>query len=134
MGLSDEVFEAVLAMKRFNYEYIYHSPLLKGYHRYFHRLLSLIVNYLDDLFITYGFDYPMYESEKNMLAAGFSNYIRDMANSYQQREGGYDNLIIDYVAGMSDTFALDCADEILKPTHLNDDIERSLTGKWFDVR
>jgi len=134
VGLSDEVFEAVLAMKRFNYEYIYHSPLLKGYHRYFHRLLSLIVNYLDDLFITYGFDYPMYESEKNMLAAGFSNYIRDMANSYQQREGGYDNLIIDYVAGMSDTFALDCADEILKPTHLNDDIERSLTGKWFDVR
>ncbi len=134
VGLSDEVFEAVLTMKKFNYEQIYHSPLLKGYHRYFRRLLSLIVNYLDELFSTYGFDSPSYESEKNMLAAGFSNYIRDMGDSYRQREGGYDNLIYDYVAGMSDTFALDCADEILKPTHLNDDIERSLTGKWFDVR
>ncbi len=134
ISLSDEVYEAVIEMKKFNYEHIYHSPLLKGYHRYFRRLLSLIVSYLSDIFESYAFEYARYEEEKNMLAAGFSNHIRDMAESYQKREGNYDNMIFDYVAGMSDTFALDCADEILKPNHLNDDIERSLTGKWFDVR
>ncbi len=134
ISLSNGVYEAVLEMKKFNYENIYHSPILKGYHRYFHRLLSLIVTYLSDIFSEYELDYTRYQEEKNMLAAGFSNYVHDTSESYLKREGNYENLIFDYVAGMSDTFALDCADEILKPTHLNDDIERSLTGKWFDVR
>ncbi len=134
VSLSDEVYQAVLEMKKFNYEHIYHSEILKGYHRYFRRLLSLIVTYLSDLFETHRFEFAQYREEKNMLAAGFSNYVHDMRSSYEQREGSFDNLVFDYVAGMSDTFALDCADEILKPNHLNDDIERSLTGKWFDVR
>ena len=46
---------------------------------------------------------------------------------------GKNRLIFDYVAGMSDNFALDCANEILKPEHLNDKIELSLRGKWFDA-
>ena len=42
-------------------------------------------------------------------------------------------MVIDYISGMSDNFCLDCGNEILRPEHLNQSIERSLTGKWFDV-
>jgi dGTPase len=38
--------------------------------------------------------------------------------------------VFDYVAGMSDNFCLDCADEILKPIHIGE----SAMGKWFDAR
>ncbi len=69
-----------------------------------------------------------------MLSVGFSNYLTDMKDEYQRFDGTYDRVIFDYIAGMSDNFALDCADEILKPHHLNDEIERSFTGKWFDAR
>ena len=131
---SDDIFAAVNEFKRFNYENIYLSPMLKGYKDYFTRLLSLISDYLYNLFSTYTFNTDLYMREKNMLSIGFSNYLVDMKSGYEDHDGNFDRLIFDYIAGMSDNFALDCADEILKPHHLNDDIERSFTGKWFDVR
>ena len=51
-----------------------------------------------------------------------------------EKEGTDRRMIIDYVAGMTDNFSLDSANEILKPEHLNDEINLSQTGKWFDVQ
>jgi dGTPase len=134
ISFSDEVYEALVIMKEFNYSHIYRSPMLQGYFDYFSRLIHLIVDYLEYLFKKNEFDVDAYQLEKNMLSMGFRNYLIDMKESYLEKDGNFDKLIFDYVAGMSDNFALDCADEILKPTHLNEDIERSLTGKWFDFR
>ncbi|MDD4397726.1 MAG: phosphohydrolase, partial [Sphaerochaetaceae bacterium] len=52
---------------------------------------------------------------------------------YLRCDGGYSRLVIDYVAGMSDNFCLDCANEILKPEHINESMEQLITGKWFDL-
>ena len=131
---STHCFEAISAMIAFNYANIYKSPLLEGYERYFTRLITLIVDYLKMLRETCGFDEELYASEKNMLAMGFYHHLVDMRESYLDHDGSLDRLIFDYVAGMSDNFALDCANEILKPEHLNDSIALSLTGKWFDAR
>ena len=133
IGFSDEIFEAVSVFSDFNYKYIYRSEILNGYTRYFTRLINLIVNYLEEIYSSYGLDEKGYLSEKNMLAAGFYNHIRDMQPIYIQKEGNDSRMIIDYVAGMTDNFCLDCANEILKPEHLNDEIEMSQTGKWFDA-
>ena len=51
-----------------------------------------------------------------------------------EKEGSDKRMIMDYIAGMTDNFCLDCANEILKPEHLNDEINQSQTGKWFDVK
>lgn len=131
---SDECFEAIEAMIKFNYTNIYRSPLLEGYERYFTRLLTLIVDYLNMLRESCGFTEELYASEKNMLAMGFYHHLEEMRPRYLEVDGSLDRLVYDYVAGMSDNFALDCANEILKPEHLNDSIELSLTGKWFDAR
>ncbi len=131
---SDHSFEAISAMIAFNYANIYKSHLLEGYERYFTRLITLIVDYLKMLRETCGFDEDLYASEKNMLAMGFYHHLVDMHESYLDHDGSLDRLVFDYVAGMSDNFALDCANEILKPEHLNDSITLSLTGKWFDAR
>lgn len=127
------ISEAVLAMRRFNYENIYLSPLLEGYERYFTRLLTLIVDYLQGLLDKYGFEEKAYHTEKNMLAAGFYIHLSEMYEPYMRKDGNLDRIVFDYVAGMSDNFCLDCANEILKPEHLNERIEQSLTGKWFDA-
>ena len=133
IGFSDDIFEAVSAFSEFNYKYIYRSDILNGYTRYFTRLITLIVNYLEEIYSSYGLDEKGYVAEKNMLAAGFYNHIREMYGMYIQREGSDKRMIMDYVAGMTDNFCLDCANEILKPEHLNDEIEMSQTGKWFDA-
>ena len=133
IGFSEPVFEAVEAFSAFNYEFIYRSDILNGYTRYFTRLINLIVNYLEEIYSSYALDEKGYLSEKNMLAAGFYNHIREMQMLYIEKEGSDKRMIIDYVAGMTDNFCLDCANEILKPEHLNDEIEMSQTGKWFDA-
>ena len=133
MGFSDEMYQAVLEMTEYNYRYIYKSEILAGYTRYFTRLLKLIVSYLDELVKEYGYDKKGYDEEKNMLAAGFYAHLVELKDNYQQRGEGLDRLVLDYVAGMSDNFALDCASEILTPGHLNDRIEQSQRGKWFDA-
>lgn len=134
IAFSESVFEAVLAMKEFNYRNIYLSPMLEGYGKYFSRLLKLIVDYLQGLFDRHGFDERPYQEEKNMLAVGFLLHLKEMREPYLRHDGNIDRIVFDYVAGMSDNFCLDCANEILKPDHLNERIEQSITGKWFDVR
>lgn len=134
ISFSDEVFPAVQEMISFNYRSIYKSPMLEGYERYFNRLFTLILDYLNFLLGTYGNREELYVQEKNMLAMGFYHHLMDMHEAYEERDGNASRLIYDYVAGMSDNFCLDCANEILKPEHLNDSIEHSLTGKWFDAR
>ena len=134
IGFSEPVFEAVKAFSDFNYQNIYRSKILNGYNRYFSRLLKLIVDYLEELYSSFGLDERGYMEERNMLSAGLICHIKEMYPVYMEKEGSDRRMILDYVAGMTDNFCLDCANEILKPEHLNDEIEQSQTGKWFDVK
>ena len=134
IAFSEDVYEAVRVMKDFNYKNIYLSPMLSGYHKYFTRLINLIYNYLSELLDKNGFESGPYLQEGNMLAAGFYNYVIEKKDAYMEHDGNLDRLVFDYISGMSDNFCLDAGNEILRPEHLNESIERSLTGKWFDVK
>ena len=133
ISFSDEVFPAVEALVQFNYQKIYRSRMLVGYERYFSRLIRLIVQYLEELFKANGFEQAGYLEERNMLAVAFWRHITKMRQAYLEHDGSFALMVMDYVAGMSDNFCIDCGNEILKPEHLNESIERSLTGKWFDA-
>ena len=132
---SETVYRALREMISFNYENIYCSDMLAGYERYYRRLISLIYDYLRGLIEKYEDshgDRKEFERERNMLSAGFYNYITEKRELYIQHDGNTDYLVFDYISGMSDNFCLDCGNEILRPEHLNEQIDKSLTGKWFD--
>ena len=133
LGFTEPVFEAVEAFSDFNYRNIYRSDILNGYINYFTRLLKLILEYLEELYDRNGLDESGYLAERNMLAAGFYAHISEMQPRYIEREGTDKRMIIDYIAGMTDNFCLDCGNEILKPDHLNEAIESNITGRWFDA-
>ena len=134
IAFSDYVFEAVESFSEFNYQNIYRSKIMNGYTEYFSRLINLIIDYLEKLYSSFGLEEEGYLEERNMLAAGFYSHMKEMYPVYMEKEGSDKRMIMDYVAGMTDNFCLDCANEILKPEHLNDEINQSQTGKWFDVR
>ena len=134
IGFSDYVFEAVESFSEFNYQNIYRSKIMNGYTEYFSRLINLIIDYLEKLYSSFGLEEEGYLEERNMLAAGFYSHMKEMYPVYMEKEGSDKRMIMDYVAGMTDNLCLDCANEILKPEHLNDEINQSQTGKWFDVR
>ncbi|MCF7940999.1 MAG: HD domain-containing protein [Spirochaetia bacterium] len=123
---SDRIYEAVCILKEFNYRHIYQSPLLSDYHTYFERILKIIHDYLNYLFTRYGFSFEAYKEEKNLLSIRFGDYIRKMQQFYEQVDHGYDSLITDYIAGMSDNYALDCINEIITPTYMYEQFNRFL--------
>ena len=115
IGFSDEVFEAMIKLKDFNYKNIYKNERLSSYHRYFERVLMTLHDYLSDIFCKAGDDDAAYKAENNFLAARFSDYYQKMKSFYEEVDGGTGRIVFDYIAGMTDNYALSCINEIMIP-------------------
>ncbi len=115
IGFSDKIYEAMLVLKDFNYKHIYRSTVLEDFHQFIERVLKTLWNYLGEVFSKYGYNYDKYKTEKTMLASRFGDYLLKMENFYKNIEKRNDNIILDYVAGMTDDYALDCISELYLP-------------------
>jgi len=124
IGFSDNIYESVCLLKEHNYNYIYKSPLLSEYHTYFERIMKLIYEYLEDIFIKNGFNIELYRKERNLLSVRFGDYVQKMKNFYELIDGGFEQIVCDYLAGMSDNYALDCVNEILQPKYMENQFNR----------
>lgn len=124
IGFSPEIFDAVVELKSFNYASIYTSPLLADYHTYFYRILMTLAEYLQQLYDRFGYDTALYKDEHNKLAVRFGSYLQKMKSFYDSEERGEDHIVLDYVAGMSDTYALDCITEIMTPKNMEQQFNR----------
>ena len=114
IGFSDPVYEAMVALKKFNYEHIYQSQELIKYDQRIHRLIDTLWEYLSEIFDRYGFDYAGYDSEMTNVATEFAGYLRKM-EAFYRTEADFSYVIPDYIAGMTDKFAIDSAVELLSP-------------------
>lgn len=115
VGFSDTIFEASISLKDFNYARIYENPKLATYHAYFKRILNTLFEYLLDILSQYRTDAEGYADEGNALAARFGDYIKKMEAYYKERKVSDKNIVGDYIAGMTDDFALECVNEIMVP-------------------
>ncbi|MCL2293979.1 MAG: phosphohydrolase, partial [Spirochaetes bacterium] len=115
IGFSDKVFEAMLALKDFNYKFIYRSNTLEDFHHFIERILKTLWSYLGDIFSKYGYEYGKYQTEKTMLASRFCGYLEKMEHFYKNVEMSDNNVVLDYIAGMTDDYALDCVSELYLP-------------------
>lgn len=126
VALSDRAYQAMLELKEFNYQAIYSSSLLTGYYSYFRRMLQLLFSYLHDLFTQWGYQTDQYRSEKNLLAGRFGDYLQKMRSCYERTQADGQQIALDYVAGMTDTYALECISEIITPRHMHEQFNRFL--------
>ncbi|MCL2705759.1 MAG: HD domain-containing protein [Spirochaetaceae bacterium] len=115
IGFSDKVYEAMLVLKNFNYKNIYRSNVLEEFHHFIERVLKTLWNYLGEIFSKYGYDYEKYKIEKTMLSSRFCEYLSKMENLYKGIEQTDKNVVLDYIAGMTDDYALDCVSELYLP-------------------
>lgn len=120
IGFSDEVYKALLILKDFNYKYIYYNPVLAGHNKYFERILKLLFGYLNEIFISYGHDLAAYKKENTLLSVRFSDYLSKMTDFYTSVDGGFSNLVTDYIAGMTDDYAIECVSQIMIPDQMTD--------------
>ena len=115
IGFSDQVYSALLELKNFNYEYIYKSRELSRFTAFFERILHTLFSYLQTILSNYRFSFTKYQQEQTMLALRFGDYLAKMQTFYEQEGAKDDQIVIDYLAGMTDDYAIDCIQEIMIP-------------------
>jgi dGTPase len=115
ISFSDQIFEQFTLLKNFNYRRIYLSDLLQHWQNHYKRLLKLLYEYLFDIYAKYNENYEAYAKEGNQLAQRFGDYLKIMHAFYLDEEKSFVNAPLDYIAGMTDDFAVNAIKEILIP-------------------
>lgn len=113
IGFSNAKFELMVSLKNFNYQYIYNHPSLTEQRSVLQKAVGELFDYYMELFAKHGLE-GGYHKEQKETAQNFGRYINAMKTVYK-KDGIYPQQIItDYIAGMTDSFALNCIETALK--------------------
>ncbi len=116
VGLSDSIHEAVLALRNFNYRRIYNAPMLRSYGDHCRETLRRIFEHLLETYERLAFDGPAYVNEPLAVDRSFGRFMGRYGPMYERLdETGELRVVGDYVAGMTDDFALRAFEELVLP-------------------
>ncbi|MDD2634164.1 MAG: HD domain-containing protein [Bacteroidales bacterium] len=121
VGFSDETYQIVTKLKHFNYKNIYEHPELKRYDIFCDRIISNLFEYLMEIFTKSNYDYLKYNESRIELDVNFADYLKGMAQFYQNNKDDKKQIITDFISGMTDDYALESIKQITipKPIHFN---------------
>lgn len=115
IGFSDDVFPVLLLLKDFNYKYIYHNTKNERNKIIAGKIIYALFDYLLILFEKYERDYAAYQKLCLKLEKAFGQYLETMHNFYLN-ETNPEIIVTDYIAGMTDSYAIDCMAQISFPS------------------
>lgn len=118
IGFSPEKAEIISRLKQFNYERIYHNEQMRQRKQTIDKCIMDLFNYFRTLFDRYGFDYPAYLREGKHTAQTFAKYMESMERVYRQDPALRDVIITDYIAGMTDSYALSVMEDVILPNSI----------------
>ncbi|MCG2715882.1 MAG: HD domain-containing protein [Candidatus Marinimicrobia bacterium] len=113
IGFSPEMFNLLKAFKRFSRTHIYDNPKMDYWNSYSETVLKSIYRYLCQLFKKNQADFEAYAASKTALDNKFGNYIKALQEIYSLNGFDRDTILTDYIAGMTDSYALHCFENIL---------------------
>jgi len=125
IGFSDEKFKLMNDLKKFNYKNIYEHYRLKTYITHVEKFIEIIFDHLVTILSENGLKYDKYNNSDIPLDKRFGNYLWKMRELYTKKEQFIPKqIVLDYVAGMTDQYALQCAREIIFPEPINFDRDK----------
>jgi dGTPase len=111
---SDTRFDMLCRLKDFNYSRIYKHPRLLESDRVIQRLLTEIYAHLEDDLARFGADEKAYMASKHRFVRHFGQFLA-IRRGWKDGSTRSDRCVVDFMAGMTDSYALDSAREILFP-------------------
>ena len=117
---SDGRFELLCRLKDFNYSRIYNHPRLLESDRLIHRLVVEIYEHLSKCFSRSGFRVKTYAESKHRCVRHFGQFL-DSRKALYAGETHPERSVVDFIAGMSDMYALESAREVLFPDRIEID-------------
>lgn len=122
LGMSDERFELVMKLYDFSIKKIYKHTAIVRYQRYCQRIIKQLFEYLVKSYDNWNNDYQKYYSSPVPLDKRFGEYLERMHKKLYESEKASAKMIVrDYIAGMTDGYALRCMKEISLPEELSFD-------------
>lgn len=109
MGFSDDKFELISMLREFNYKKIYKHPRILRYETYCDGIIRTL---FDHLMERCG---QSSDTAELPLDISFARYLCQMDEYYRQEGSGPRQWVTDYVAGMTDNFALSAMSQITLP-------------------
>lgn len=106
IGFTPAVHSLMVELKEFNYKNIYFHPKLLRYGQYCQRIIRLLFEQLEKIYDTYGLNFHKYAESDFPLERRFGNYLEDMHRAYEREGWPKVQIIYDYIAGMTDQYAL----------------------------
>lgn len=113
--LSNEKFELFNDLKDFNYTMIYKHKRLIQYGSFTEHIIESIFEFLTRLFCKHGFNYEGYKSESIDFAKAFGRYLKKMEKIYKDDKNVPNQILSDYISGMTDSYALYAMKQISLP-------------------
>ena len=124
IAVSDEAFEMMLELIKFNTQRIYAHPRLKEVETACENIIIALFHHLQKIYGSFDMASGEYAgTPSRTLDTYFVDYMRTMRPFYQQ-EAAAENLsledtgkqiVTDYLSGMTDRFAIECMHEISIP-------------------
>lgn len=110
IGFSAEKFQLINELKTFNYKNIYNHPSIAAKKEILNKAIDRLFDYYLDLFDRYGFT-NAYKYERSTAAHGFGHYAQSMKHFYKADHTLAKTIVVDYISGMTDTFAIHAVKE-----------------------
>jgi dGTPase len=113
VGMSEEGFRAMNAINDFSISRIYNSEKIRDYRHYVRIVINNIYSSLSELLDGYTVD--LHGKDFIRSYAEFGNYIKAYSDFYEQTDAGKEQILADYISGMSDNYAISFQKDISIP-------------------
>jgi len=122
VAMSDQRYELVKELYKFSVDRIYKHEAIERYAGYCERIIDELFDYLIGIYNNWNNDYQKYYSSPVPLDKRFGRYLDNMYDKVYKKENASSKVIVrDYIAGMTDGYALRCMKEISLPEELSFD-------------
>ena len=116
---SDEMFDKLKILQDFNYKQIYNHPSILKYRKMGEKILEEIFDYLLELYTSTGQVFENYANKDLDIDNKFGLYLKRYNSVYEAEGFVPKRIVCDYIAGMTDGYALEVYKQIKlpKPIH-----------------
>lgn len=129
ISFSDGCHELMRQLYDFNMRHIYRSKLLVEYGDFCGKILTTLFHELCQAHDRYGLNYDKYDQDPVPLFRRFGRHLLKLERVYSEEKSPPQVMAGDYLAGMSDNYALKCIQEVFLPAPLPFDLPR---GSGYD--
>lgn len=114
ISFSDDKYHMICQLKDFNYQRIYNHELILKSDESIHALIQHLFGHLMDLYNRLGDDHLNYQRSSCQIDRDFGMFYKKRTTLYIQ-ETNKERCVSDFVAGMTDSYALEAANDLLFP-------------------